>query len=118
MLPTSRRGLDKAPPSHSYLLFLARRYFVLFLAAVAVLFFLARVFFRRPLPLTEPPSPPPVEQPEEVKSASALLPPLYSNYHYDLLRLPRHHWEQTRPRPDEKFFFVAGHARGMLYGSI
>ena len=113
MLPTTRRGLDKAPSPHSYLAFLARRYFVLLLATCAVLFFLGRVFFRRQLSVVPAAPPVPDVHPEQTL-VPAPLPPTYSRYHYELLRLPQHHWERTRPGPEEKFFYVAGHARGAL----
>ncbi|KAI0738711.1 hypothetical protein C8Q80DRAFT_1113459 [Daedaleopsis nitida] len=40
-------------------------------------------------------------------------PPLYSAYHEEILRLPQHNWNQSRPRDDEKFFYVAGHLHGL-----
>ncbi|KAI0351363.1 hypothetical protein OH77DRAFT_1411302 [Trametes cingulata] len=38
-------------------------------------------------------------------------PPLFPEYHQKELLLPQHKWNQTHPGPDDKFFFVAGHAR-------
>ena len=110
MLPTTRRGFDKPPSSHSYLAFVARRYFILILAGGALLFFLGRVFFVRrpttPLPVI------PVANPDPPALVPAPLPPLYFNYHNEFLRQPQHHWERTRPAHGENFFLVAGHARG------
>ncbi len=45
-----------------------------------------------------------------------ILPPVYSAYHSAELRLPQQDWSRTQPAPHEKFFFVAGHTRG-LYGT-
>ncbi|KAI0364666.1 hypothetical protein BV20DRAFT_955721 [Pilatotrama ljubarskyi] len=44
--------------------------------------------------------------------------PLYPEYHKKELLLPQHRWNQTRPGPYEKFFYVAGHAsRGQGWGN-
>ena len=107
MLPTTRRGFDRPPSSHSYRAFVARKYLVPFVCAAAGLYFLSHLFTRSTLP---EPAIPNVRQEETIIPPP--LPPLYSNYHYDVLRLPQHHWERTSPGSEEKFFYVAGHARG------
>ncbi|KAI0333985.1 hypothetical protein GY45DRAFT_1243411 [Cubamyces sp. BRFM 1775] len=45
------------------------------------------------------------------------LPPTYHTYHEAELRLPQHDWSRSRPAPHEKFFFVAGHVRGLGWGN-
>ncbi|KAI0370021.1 hypothetical protein BV20DRAFT_1075702 [Pilatotrama ljubarskyi] len=57
-----------------------------------------------------PPLPPP-------PVIAEVLPPLYEKWHEAELSLPQHHWEQRRPRKDEKFLFVAGHSRGCGWGN-
>ncbi|KAI8981365.1 hypothetical protein BD414DRAFT_492453 [Trametes punicea] len=46
-----------------------------------------------------------------------LLPPTFFEYHEAELRLPQHHWSRTHPASGEKFFFVAGHVRGLGWGN-
>ncbi|KAI0633646.1 hypothetical protein C8Q77DRAFT_1217981 [Trametes polyzona] len=46
-----------------------------------------------------------------------ILPPLYSAYHDAELRLPQQDWSRTQPALHEKFFFVAGHTRGLGWGN-
>ena len=46
------------------------------------------------------------------------LPPTYHAYHQAELQLPQHDWSRRRPAPHQKFFFVAGHVRGVCTGSF
>ncbi|KAH9934094.1 uncharacterized protein BXZ73DRAFT_46087 [Epithele typhae] len=112
MLPTTRRGFDKGSSRPNLLVFFARRYAVFILVAFALLFLLARIW--RAAPLAAAPLP---LQPNENALLPAPLPPLYSAYHFDELRLPQHHWERKKPAPTESFFYVAGHARGTGWGN-
>ncbi|KAI0717233.1 hypothetical protein C8T65DRAFT_707305 [Cerioporus squamosus] len=45
------------------------------------------------------------------------LPPLYTEYHNAELRLPQQDWTKTEPSEGERFFFVAGHTRGLGWGN-
>lgn len=104
MLPTSLRE-KRAPPAKSYLRFMARRYLVFTVVGIALFTLVGRVYW-----------PHDGRRPSSDMSASPLaqhrpLPPLYESYHEAELRLPQHHWEQRRPREEEKFLFVAGHSR-------
>ncbi|KAI0640151.1 hypothetical protein C8Q77DRAFT_1153040 [Trametes polyzona] len=44
-------------------------------------------------------------------------PPTYSEYHENELQLPQHHWDRLHTADDQKFFFVAGHTRGLGWGN-
>ncbi|TBU44070.1 hypothetical protein BD309DRAFT_959243 [Dichomitus squalens] len=46
-----------------------------------------------------------------------LAPPLYTEYHEAELHLPQHDWSKTRPGDGQRFFFVAGHVRGLGWGN-
>ncbi|OJT04353.1 hypothetical protein TRAPUB_4987 [Trametes pubescens] len=71
------------------------------------LVFLALYTAPKRSPLAVPPTLPPLPA----------HPPLFSRYHAALLRLPQHHWQNERPQPDEKFFFVAGHSSSAGWGN-
>ncbi|OJT04561.1 hypothetical protein TRAPUB_4831 [Trametes pubescens] len=114
MLPTSLRK-KRAPAAELYLRFMARRYLVFAVVGIALLSLAGRVYWQHDRPelaTTEAdkplPSPPVVLTP---------LPPLYESYHEAELRLPQHQWEQSRPREDEKFLYVAGHSRTCGWGN-
>ncbi|KAI0794616.1 hypothetical protein C8Q74DRAFT_1445936 [Fomes fomentarius] len=71
------------------------------------------------------PAPVPVNQSAEEMttkqphpSTPHILPPLYSSYHEAELRLPQHHWNNTTPAEDEKFFYVAGHLHGIGWNNV
>ncbi|TBU29051.1 hypothetical protein BD311DRAFT_837218 [Dichomitus squalens] len=59
-----------------------------------------------------------VEGSEYSRWAGLRLPPLYSQYHQNELRLPQHHWHATSHEDEPKFFFVPGHSRGSGWGNI
>ncbi|KAI9066483.1 hypothetical protein FKP32DRAFT_1565787 [Trametes sanguinea] len=62
------------------------------------------------------PTEPQAGSPQPPKS-SYPLPPTYSQYHKTELRLPQHHWDRVSPAAEERFFFVAGHVRGLGWGN-
>ncbi|KAH9885452.1 hypothetical protein C8Q73DRAFT_304313 [Cubamyces lactineus] len=116
MLPSSLREKDGLSRPGLHLRFKTRRYLVLAVIACAVFTLLGRVFlalFGVPRALRDA-FPPPIPPPPTITSP---LPPLYENYHHTELSLSQHHWDQKRPRKDEKFLFVAGHSRGCGWGN-
>ncbi|KAL1951083.1 hypothetical protein VTO73DRAFT_232 [Trametes versicolor] len=60
-------------------------------------------------------TPPPYQAPSIPNEPA--YPPTYSDYHRAELQLPQHHWDQTHPAGGEKFFFVAGHTKGLGWGN-
>ncbi|EIW63861.1 uncharacterized protein TRAVEDRAFT_111583 [Trametes versicolor FP-101664 SS1] len=91
---------------------MARRYLVFTVVGIALLTLAGRVYWPhdRPYRSSDTSSRNPLAQ-------HPPLPPLYEAYHEAELRLPQHHWDQRRPREEEKFLFVAGHSRSCGWGN-
>ncbi|KAH9913459.1 uncharacterized protein BXZ73DRAFT_106934 [Epithele typhae] len=109
MLPTTRLGggYSNGPSDHALLGCFTRRRIIIALASVT------QCHASHHVPRGHTPGTPA----KTVAGENATLPPLYTGYHRDLMRLPQHHWERTTPAPHERFFFVAGHAAGTGWGN-
>lgn len=68
------------------------------------------LFWTERLPVIARKRPKPVHPPPDIR-----LPPLYETYHASELGLPQHKWHDRRPGEHEKFFSIAGYARGQLF---
>ncbi|CDO73384.1 hypothetical protein BN946_scf185013.g18 [Trametes cinnabarina] len=75
------------------------------------------ISLRQRAPLARPTASTKAPSPIIATPSSYAYPPTYAEFHQAELQLPQHLWNRTHPARSERFFFVAGHVRGLGWGN-